>query len=297
MPRFSVIIPLYNKENFVAATIDSVLAQSFSDFELIVVDDGSSDNSGQIVQSYTDKRITYIRTENRGVSSARNLGIEKASADYITFLDADDLWKPDFLQEMHDAINQFPDHQVFAAAIEKSNGRRTFPARYSINYTGKYQSVEYFSASMKETAICTSCAVFHKSVFEKIGNFEVSLPSGQDTDLWIRIGLVYPVLFVDKILATYVFDAVSLSKNKNHLLRKSDFSHFSEQEKLHPGLKKFLDYNRYSLAIRSKAAGLTENSRKLAEEINPSNLTSKQRFLLKLPSFLLRILFRLKNRI
>src|SRR5690606_8126065 len=98
MPRFSVIIPLYNKENFVAATIDSVLAQSFSDFELIVVDDGSSDNSGQIVQSYTDKRITYIRTENRGVSSARNLGIEKASADYITFLDADDLWKPDFLQ-------------------------------------------------------------------------------------------------------------------------------------------------------------------------------------------------------
>jgi len=105
----SVVIPLYNKEDCVFNALQSVLNQSFVDFEVIVVDDGSVDSSPKIVSSISDKRIRLISKKNGGPSSARNLGIKEAKNEYIAFLDADDLWAPMFLQEMVDLIHRFPD--------------------------------------------------------------------------------------------------------------------------------------------------------------------------------------------
>lgn len=106
--NISLVIPLYNKEDAILKTIDSVLKQTYSDFEVIVVDDGSKDNSLRVVQSIEDPRLRVIHKENGGVSSARNRGIREAKGDYIALLDGDDLWEPTFLEEQIRLIHDFP---------------------------------------------------------------------------------------------------------------------------------------------------------------------------------------------
>jgi glycosyltransferase involved in cell wall biosynthesis len=292
---FSVIIPVYNKENFIENTLKSVLNQTFSDFEVILINDGSTDSSEQKVLQFKDSRIKYYSNENAGVSSARNYGIEKALSDYITFIDADDYWYPTFLEEMFKNINNFSEYKIFTAAIEIESSRKVFPAAYSIKKTGDCEIVNYFEASYKETVICTSCAVFHKSVFEKIGTFDLSIKSGQDTDLWIRIGIVYPVLFSWKILTRYVYDSNSLSKNNRYINKKLDFSKFIALEKTNPSLKKFLDLNRFSLAIKSKIINDTESFNYYYDAIDLKKLSLKKRILLNQPPFLLKKLISTKE--
>lgn len=294
MPFFSVIIPLYNKENFIENTIQSVLDQTFQDFEIILINDGSTDKSEEKALKFKDERILYYSKENEGVSIARNFGIEKAKSDFITFLDADDYWYPDFLKVMSEAINLFPEQKVFSGAIEIETSRKTFPAKYSIQKTGNFELVNYFKASLKETIICTSCAAFHKSIFEEIGVFDSKIKSGQDTDLWIRIGLDYPVLFSWKILARYVYDENSLSKNNTLLSAKMDFSKFTELEKTNPDLKYLLDLNRFSLAIKSKLVSNKILFETYYNGIDLNKIGSKKRFLLSLPSYLLRFLIAVK---
>lgn len=290
MPHFSVIIPVYNKEKFIENTLKSVLQQSFTDFELILVNDGSTDQSEAKINAFTDPRIRYYSKENGGVSTARNLGIERATAPYLTFIDADDYWYPNFLSAMHTSIQKFPDYKIFSAAIEVETPKKIFPSQYSIPRKNEYEVVDYFDASNKTTVICTSCAVFHKSVFERIGVFDDQIRSGQDTDMWIRMGLVFPVVFSWEILARYVYDANSLSKKKEYLSTKLDFSKFDTEEKTNSKLKKFLDLNRYGLAIKSKLHHDNVNFTKFKNDINPNNLTLKKRVLLLFPEFVLRIL-------
>ncbi len=295
MAFFTVIIPLYNKEKFIEATLQSVLMQSFTDFEVLIINDGSTDSGPELVKNFNDPRIRLFSNDNAGVSAARNYGIEKATAEYISFLDADDYWYPDFLQEMFDSIQKNSEQKVFSAAIEIATANKVFPAQYSIAKTGDCEIVNYFAASFKETIICTSCAVFNKSVFEEIGNFDTKIKSGQDTDLWIRIGLRYPVVFSWKILARYVFDENSLSKNKNYLDTKVDFNKFKEAEKTNSLLKKFLDFNRFSLAIKSKLSGDKIAFANYYKNIDLNNLGFKKRTLLLLPANVLNQLIQIKT--
>lgn len=295
MPFFTVIIPLFNKEEFIEATLKSVLNQTFTDFEILIVNDGSTDSSVEKIKKFIDPRIRYFSKENEGASSARNYGIERALADHISFIDADDYWYPDFLAEMSGNIKKYPEQKVFSAAIEIATANKIFPAQYLITKTNDCEVVNYFSASCKETVLCTSCAVFNKSVFEEIGNFDTQIKSGQDTDLWIRIGLVYPIVFSWKILARYVYDKNSLSKNKNYLDTKMDFNKFKELEKTNPLLKKFLDLNRFSLAIKFKLAGNKTAFNSYYAAIDLNNLGLKKRTLLLLPATLLSELIRLKT--
>ncbi|MBK8600021.1 MAG: glycosyltransferase family 2 protein [Flavobacterium sp.] len=290
MPYFSVIIPVYNKENFIESTLKSVLNQSFSDFELILVNDGSTDQSESKIKKFSDERIKYFSKENGGASSARNFGITKATANFITFIDADDFWYPNFLEEMASAIGRFPNHRIFSAAIEVETQKVVFPAQYSIEKSGDLEIVNYFDASMKTTVICTSCAAFHRSVFEKVGNFDTAIKSGQDTDMWIRMGLEYPVVFSWKILARYVYDPKSLSKKREYLNQKMNFSKFETAEKTNPKLKKFIDLNVFSFAIRAKLIDDQKNFAVFYEKIDRKNLTLKKRILLELPKIVLQFL-------
>lgn len=293
MPYFSVIIPLYNKENFIENTLKSVLNQGFSDFEIIIVNDGSTDKSEEIVKCFEDARIQYFQQENQGVSVARNFGISKANSNFITFIDADDYWYPHFLQEMFNNSNQFPEQKVFSAAVEVETSTSKFSSQYSVEKTNDCQVVNYFDASTKTTIICTSCAVFHKSVFEKVGTFDTNIKSGEDTDLWIRIGLVYPVIFSSKILARYVFDDKSLSKKKINWNQKLNFDKFLVAEKNNPKLKKYLDLNRYSFAIKSKLNNDISSFKYFRESINLKNLSLKKRILLQQPAIILKTLITL----
>jgi len=292
MPFFSVIIPLYNKEKFIEDTMKSILDQSFDDFEIIIVNDGSTDGSAAKIAQFTDGRIRYFRKENEGASTARNYGIEKAAGDYIAFIDADDYWYPDFLKQVFENTQNFRDERVFSAAIEIEMPGKCIPAQYSVEKTATNQIVDYFDASSKMSVIWTSCAAFHKSVFENVGNFDTTIRSGQDTDLWIRIGMAYKVVFCWRILARYTHDSESLSKKKQYMTRKLNFSKFSDAEKTNQKLRKFLDLNRFSFAIKCKIAGDSLNFDMFKNAIDPRNLTAKKRILLTLPGFVLSGLLR-----
>lgn len=294
MPFFSVIIPVYNKEKFVEKTLKSVLAQTFTDFEIVIVNDGSTDKSETIIFDTKDERIRYFPKSNEGVSIARNFGIEKAFADYICFLDADDYWHPDFLQTLHAYIQKLPDEKVFAMAYEIETDKNVFPAQYSIPKTGDFEIVNYFEASKEASVLWTSSAAFHKDVFTKVGNFDPKIKSGQDIDLWIRIGLVYPVVFIPKIQSRYVYDFESLSRNSKYLNRKIDFSKFSSEEKTNKSLKYFLDLNRFSLAIKSKLIDDKASFHEYYNGIDTHKLPLKKRLLLNLPGFMLKMLIAVK---
>lgn len=293
MPQFSIIIPVYNKETFIGSTLQSVLNQTYQDFEVLVINDGSTDESEAKIKEFSDRRIKYYLTENKGVSAARNLGLEVATADFVTFLDADDRWKPDFLMEMWDSIQAYPEQKIHAAAIEVETENAVFPAQYSIVRSAPRMVVNYFDASLKTTAICTSCAAFSRSVFKEVGNFDEQIKSGQDTDMWIRLGLHYPVVFTFKILARYVYDPNSLSKRKEYLNQKMNFSKFDEVAKSNPKLKRFLDLNTYSFAIRSKIAGDQQNFKLYYKRIDKSGLPFRKRILLQLPALFLHVLIKI----
>ncbi len=199
MIQFSIIIPLYNKEKYIKRAIDSVLAQTIKNFELIIVNDGSKDNSEKIVSQYNDQRIKLVTKKNEGVSVARNTGIENSKAEYIAFLDADDEWLPDFLEEIIELITNFPEAKAFSTSIKRELIDKKF---IDITYTSlpshpwKGIIKNLFKAIVYDTPPVTSSSVcIHKNVFEKVGMFPIGVKRGEDLDTWIRIFLQYPIAF------------------------------------------------------------------------------------------------------
>ena len=294
MPYFSIVIPVYNKEKFVAKTLKSVLSQTFSDFEIIIVNDGSNDNSEAIIQTFQDDRIQYYSKKNEGVTVARNFGIEKATADYICFLDADDYWFPNFLETMHQFIAKLPEQMIFASAIEIETKNKTIPAHYSISKKSDFEIVNFFDASQKECVLWTSSICIHKDVFEKVGTFDTKIKHGEDTELWIRIGLQFPIVFIRKILARYVYDESSISRNSNYFFERYTFNKYASEEKQNAALKKYMDLNRFSAVIKCNLNGDSKRAQEIYAEIDLKNLSSKKRFLLNLPPIALQLLLKLQ---
>jgi glycosyltransferase involved in cell wall biosynthesis len=295
MPYFSIVIPVYNKEKFVAKTIESVLNQTFTDYEIIIVNDGSTDQSEAKISTFNDNRIKYYSKKNEGVALARNFGIEKATADYICFLDADDYWYPTFLETMQRYSSELPEQKVFAAAIEIETKNKTISAHYSIPSTSDFEIVNFFDASQKECALWTSSVCIHKSVFEKIGDFDTNIKHGEDTELWIRIGLQFTIVFIRKILSRYVYDEKSISRNSNYYFEQYTFDKYAVEEKKNPALKKYMDLNRFSAVIKCKLHGDWKTAQEIYSEIDLKNLSYKKRILLELTPIMLKPLIRLKH--
>ncbi len=188
-PFFSVVIPTFNRWPLVGDAIDSVLAQTFESFELIVVDDGSTDDSARIIEEQYGDRARIIRQANKGVSSARNAGIAAAKAAWIVFLDSDDLWTPDKLERQHKAIIDDPSLQVLHTdEIWERGGRRVNPGRRHLK-TGSIDdgADQLFNRSLATCLISPSSVAVHSEVFRTAGLFDESLPVCEDYDMWLRI--------------------------------------------------------------------------------------------------------------
>jgi len=295
MPYFSIIIPLYNKEKYIENTLKSVLNQSFSDFEVIVINDGSTDQSVAMVEKIKDPRIHLVHQENQGVSVARNRGIALATTPHITFLDADDFWYPHYLETFYELLEKHPQHSVFSAAFEVETKWGTFLSKYSIDSSKQDVVVDFFEASKKECVLWTSCLVIKKNVFKQVGTFDTTIKISQDTDLWIRIGLEFPIVFTHRCLAIYKHDENSLSKKTDHLRDRLHFEKFQTIEMSHPNLKKYLDLNRYAIAMHCKLNGDRKNYLKLRKDLHISNLPLRKQFLLFCPRFLIFILLKIQN--
>jgi glycosyltransferase involved in cell wall biosynthesis len=191
-PEFSVVVPLYNKEREIGRCIRSVLDQSFPDFELIVVDDGSTDRSADVVRCFNDPRIRLIEKRNGGPASARNRGIEEAKAKLIAFLDADDQWLPGFLRTIMDLVSVSPEAGAYFTAfwIHRGGG---WARKVTIQdrYTRKGEPIlrDYFATPSGH--LSPSAFVVWKSIFDKTGAFRELF--GEDVDLWLRIAAFYPI--------------------------------------------------------------------------------------------------------
>ena len=191
-PQVSVIIPTYNRGWILKEAIDSVLAQDYKDFELIVVDDGSTDNTSEVLAPYgNDIRIFFQK--NKGVSAARNRGITEASGQYIAFLDSDDLWLPRKLSTQIDFLNQMPDALICQTEeIWIRNGRRVNPKKRH-----KKPSGMIFEPSLELCLVSPSAVMIRRSLFDRVGEFDVTLPACEDYDLWLRISCRFPVHLID----------------------------------------------------------------------------------------------------
>lgn len=298
MPKFSVVISLYNKGDFIKRTLQSVLAQSVQDYEIIIVNDASTDHSETEIQSISQDKITYHAfIENKGAAATRNKGLELATGNYIALLDGDDTWDINYLAEIDTLINNFPSHQVFATAItiEEHDGKR--PSQYTFsNPEHKEQlSLNYFESSYKNTILTSSSTVIEKTVFDTVGKYDTTIKSGQDTDLWIRIGMHYPIAFSTKSYASYTYAPVSLYKSIGSVKHRPNFVAYETAEKENKALKKFLDLNRFSLAIRAKLWNEPKQAQFFIDRIDPDNLSNKQLKLLHLPTFMIKILFGIKH--
>ncbi|MAN27950.1 MULTISPECIES: glycosyltransferase family 2 protein [Mesonia] len=294
---FSVVIPLYNKENYISKTIESVLAQNFNEFEIIIVDDGSTDNSYNRIKKYKkNEKLTIIQKENGGVSSARNLGINQAKGKYIALIDADDYWYPNHLNNIYETIQKFPNAGVYGTGYEiLINNSKVEKAVFKNFQPNKIQLVpNYFEASTINAVIWTSASAFSKENFYKIGEFNLKLRTAQDLDFFVRAALKFDIAIHPNVTMRYH------QKSENNLAlshynedREYFIDKFSKEEKNNLSLKKYLDINRYALVIRCKMID-DPRWKRIIKAIDMKNLTGKQRFLIGLPKHFLKVLKKLQ---
>lgn len=192
MPKVSVIIPTYNRAQIVGEAIDSVLSQRYDDCELIVVDDGSTDGTKELVAPYLP-RLTYLYQEHQGVSAARNRGITVARGDYISFLDSDDLWLREKLSSQMCFMESYPEYLIcYTDEIWIRKGVRVNPMRKHKKYSGMI-----FEQCLPLCIVSPSSVLIARTLLDEVGVFDETLEVCEDYDLWLRIAARYPLHFID----------------------------------------------------------------------------------------------------
>jgi glycosyltransferase involved in cell wall biosynthesis len=214
-PHVSVVMPLYNKEHYVLRAVNSVLSQSYPRFEILIVDDGSTDSGPDIVRGITDPRIRLFTQPNRGKCTARNHALSMASADLIAFLDADDEWMPDFLETVINLRSSFPEAAVWGTAyyeITPDGTKRCIPMSDTLKRQTGGLIINFFRFSLQYQQPCNaSSTMVAKDALVKAGGFPDCLARLGDTDTLFRLALRYPVAYCPVEKAIYHMEAVNRS--------------------------------------------------------------------------------------
>jgi glycosyltransferase involved in cell wall biosynthesis len=212
-PFFSVVIPLYNKRPHILRSVNSVLGQEFKDFELIVVDDGSTDGSVNELLNINDKRLKIISKENGGVSSARNRGIEESIGEYIAFLDADDEWEKDFLSTIISLIHRFPNAGIYTTAYKNKTEEQDLEVIDFgfVNFEGIIQNYFNLIAQSGRSVNNSSNSVIKKDLLNSSKLFDEQMRHYEDHLVWYTIALKYPVVYSSKVGANIYKDAQNRS--------------------------------------------------------------------------------------
>ena len=195
----SVVIPLYNKEKYITETIQSVLAQTFKEYEIVIVDDGSTDRSVNEVEKFDDKRIRIISQKNAGVSAARNRGIKESKFDLIAFLDADDLWKNDFLETMMVLQKKYKDCSVFAVNYKIMSHDNSYKSPIINGLSENFKEGvlrNYFQiASQSDPIICSISLMVQKEAMLTIGGFPEGIHAGEDLLTWAKLASQFDIAY------------------------------------------------------------------------------------------------------
>jgi glycosyltransferase involved in cell wall biosynthesis len=205
----SIVIPLYNKAKQIENTLRSVFSQTFQDYEIVIVNDGSTDDSVEIVAKIADNRIRIITQKNQGVSAARNRGIQESKSNLIAFLDADDEWKPEYLQTQYELFRKYPECSVFACSYElkDSAGNIKKTILNKIVFQGKADILSnYFEvAACSHPPLWTSAVIVKKSAVLSVGGFPEGIKSGEDLLTWAKLAVKYKIAFHRDSLAFFYY--------------------------------------------------------------------------------------------
>ena len=213
MPKVSIIIPAYNQEQFVTQAVDSALAQTYPNVEVIVIDDGSTDGTRDVLANY-GKKIKYIHQQNKGLAGARNTGILAAQGDYLLFLDSDDIIPPSKLELQVPLLETQPEFGLVYSAWQCVNEDCTqVLLEYRMNKQGNL-----LRDLLRRTFFCIpAAAIIRRECLERVGLFDESLRAAEDTDMWIRLAYAgYAFGYIDEILLLYRIHGASLSAKVSH---------------------------------------------------------------------------------
>lgn len=247
----SVVIPLYNKENSIRHTLEAVLGQTFQDFEIVIVNDGSSDNSVSEAQKVNDQRIRIITQENAGVSAARNHGIEEAKYDLIAFLDADDEWEPTYLETQMALVEKYPQCNVFATNYEfRDSEGNVWPIiinRLPFDSEDGILTNYFEVASHSHPPLWTSAIMVRKIAIQEVGGFPIGIVAGEDLLTWARLSITNKIAYSKRTKAKFIVDSLKFDYKPKRQPAEPDVVG-NELKKLyekHPkikGLKVYISY-------------------------------------------------------
>lgn len=231
MPKFSVVIPLYNKAPYILTTVQSVLQQQYEDFELIVVDDGSTDQGVEQLSEIKDPRMTIIQKENQGVSVARNTGIMAAKSEFVAFLDADDRWCPDYLMQIDRLTQKYTQADIFVTAYNIQMSSNV--THYSNAEDAETSGIRNYWLTLKNgyDFVWTSATVIRKKAILDAGCFKPGERIGQDLDLWARVAQNNPlVAYTDKRCVNYNRNAENNARTRVKVAYAQAFIHDLKME-------------------------------------------------------------------
>lgn len=288
-PFFSIIIPLYNKDKYIKNTLNSVFNQTFQDFEIIIINDGSSDNSLSEIESIKDSRINIYNQPNSGLSSARNSGITKAKANYIAFLDADDLWCKSYLECIHTMISIYKESNVFATDSLLWYKKKDPNLSFRNFNKGEFRLItNYFEIA--RNIFSYSSVVFHKSVFRRIGKFNENLTYGEEEDFSIRCFLKFNLVYSARAHVFYLQLIENQLTKPNKIKERvvPDFEIYLK-DNTNQSLKKYIDFVYFKYVVLFK---MEKKHKKVAfykNKISIENLTFIQKIKYFLPTNLFYI--------
>ena len=301
MPHFSVIMPLYNKAPYVRKAVESVVGQTYTDWELVVVDNGSTDGSGEVVAGFSDARIRMVRlAENIGPGGARNYGVAESAVPWICFLDADDWWEPTFLEEMAGLIERHPDAGIYGTGyyIVKNGKKRLAPIGVEDNFTeGEINYCQVYAKTLCMPLTSISVAM-PRGVFEECGGFKTHLRLGEDFDLWIRIALKHRAVLLNKPLSNYNQDVAVTYRGTHHLRAPEEhmlwnLDYLEPVEQTNPDYKQLIDNLRtYSLYLYLLDRRYREAARRELRKVDWSRQPKKTRRLYRQPLWCLSLTLR-----
>jgi glycosyltransferase involved in cell wall biosynthesis len=221
MPRVSVIVPAYNAARYLRNAIDSVVGQTYADWELIIVDDGSTDGTRALVRSYIaaqGDKLRYVFQTNRGLPAARNAGIRESQGEFIAILDADDMWLPSRLKRGVEVMDRAPDVGLVHSKVARINvdgdivSYLDFPKKYQ---AGKI-AVDIF---VRRANILCPTVLFRKRCLDVTGSFDETMRATEDRDLWFRIAEHYNVAYIDEVLAHWRLTPGSMTSDPDRMLK------------------------------------------------------------------------------
>lgn len=245
----SVVIPLWNKEKYIARTLQSILAQTYTLFEVIVVDDGSTDHSANIVRQFNDKRIRLIQQTNQGVSAARNRGIEEARYPYVAFIDADDEWLPEHLKTLEHLISNYPECKFYSTCywLQINQNTPTVPNILFNRLPFKKEGImdNYFEIATGINApLNMSTIAVERTLLQKIGGFPLNIPSGEDIITFARLNNLTNIAYSTQI--TSIIHLIYTGKNErpiqNYDILDQWFDNLIKEASHKKGVKRFVAF-------------------------------------------------------